>query len=81
MMRRYLLFIAVFFIVGCASTKPTVLLETETYYLIPANTPFKAVVEDGGKVEDVVRTYNSYAVDAGLLIKLQEQANSCTINR
>ena len=79
-MKKFLLLMIVFFSMGCASTKPTVLLETETYYLIPANTPFKAVVVDGGKVKDVVRTHDSYAVDAGLLIKLQEQANSCTIN-
>ena len=79
-MRKSLLLLIVFFAMGCASTKPTVLLETETYYLIPANTPFKAVVADGGKVEEVVRTHDSYAVDAGLLIKLQEQANSCAIN-
>jgi len=78
-MRKFLLLVSILFVVGCASTKPMVLLETEAYYLIPANTQFRAIVTDGGKVEDVVRTHDSYAVDAGLLIKLQEKANSCTI--
>jgi len=79
MKRLFLLLMLVLLACGCATTKPTVLLETEAYYLIPANTPFKAVVKDGGPVEDVVRSRDSYAVDAGLLIKLQEEANHCTI--
>jgi len=78
-MRRFLLLLSILFVVGCATTKPMVLLETEAYYLIPANTTFKAVVKDGGPVVDVQRTHDSYAVDAGMLIKLQEQANACTI--
>jgi len=79
-MKKVILLLAVLFLMGCKTTQPTVLLETEAYYLIPANTPFKAIIEDGGKVEDVVRTHDSYAVDAGMLIKLQEDANNCTIN-
>jgi len=79
-MKKILFMLILLLVSGCATTKPTVLLETGAYYLIPANTPFRAIVKDGGKVEDVVRTHDSYAVDAGLLIKLQEEANSCTLN-
>ena len=79
-MKQILLLLIILCLVGCKTTQPTVLLETETYYLIPANTAFRAVVLDDGPVEDVIRNRDSYVVDAGLLIKLQEEANSCTIN-
>ena len=78
-MKKILFLPLVLFIIGCASTRPTVLLETEAYYLIPANTPFKAVVKDGGPVVEVQRPYPSYAIDAAMLIRLQEQANACTL--
>jgi hypothetical protein len=65
---------------GCATTKPTVLTETEAYYIIPANTPFTAIVKDGGKPESVQRPYDSMVVDKGTLAKLQEQANACAIH-
>jgi len=78
-MRKLSLLLCVLFVVGCASTKPMVLLETEAYYLIPAGTTFRAVAVDGGPVIEVQRTHDSYAVDAGMLIKLQEEANACTI--
>jgi hypothetical protein len=79
-MRHIILALLVIFMMGCGTTKPVVLTETEAYYLLPANTPFRAIVQDGGKIEDVQRPYDSYVIDAGKLIKLQEQANSCTIN-
>ena len=79
-MKELMLLFSLILIAGCVTTSPTVLLETEAYYLIPANTPFRAIVEDGGPVEDVIRNHDSYAVDAGMLIKLQEEANSCLIN-
>ena len=78
--KNILMLSAMILLAGCASTKPLVLVETEMYYLIPANEAFRAVVTDGGPVEDVIRSYDSYVVDAAKLIKLQEQANSCTIN-
>jgi uncharacterized lipoprotein YmbA len=80
-MRSIILVLSLVFLTGCATTKPTVLTETEAYYLLPANTPFRAIVKDGGKIEDVQRPYDSYVIDSGKLIKLQEQANSCTINK
>jgi uncharacterized lipoprotein YmbA len=80
-MRSIFLAIAVVLLTGCATTKPTVLTETEAYYLIPANTPFTAIVKDGGKAESVQRTVDSIVVDKGTLVKLQEQANACTINK
>ena len=79
-MRKLFVLFSLLLLVGCATTKPTVLIDTESYYKIPANTTFKAVVSDDGKVEDVQRPFDSYSVSAGYLIKLQEQANACTLN-
>ena len=46
------------------------------YFLIPAGTPFKAMIIKNGPLEDVVRTSDSYNVEAGYLLKLQEEANA-----
>ena len=46
------------------------------YFLIPAGTPFKAVIIKNGPLEDVVRTSDSYNVEAGYLLKLQKEANA-----
>ena len=64
---------------GCAmfQRQPTyVLTETETYYLIPPDTPFKAQLIKGGPLVEVRRTQPTYAVDSGYLAKLQEAANA-----
>lgn len=79
-MRRLCSLLLLLALVGCGTTKPTVLIDSEAYYKIPANTTFKAIVTDGGKVEDVQRPFDSFSVSAGHLIKLQEQANACTLN-
>ena len=65
------------FLSGCASVlhKNYVLTETESYYLVPANTSFKARLVKDGPIEEVRRTADSYAVDSGYLVKLQEMAN------
>jgi hypothetical protein len=33
--------------------------------MIPAGTPFQAIIKDGGKLETVVRPHDTWAVDAG----------------
>lgn len=75
------LFVLIF--TGCASFKPKtyVLTESEQKYLIPANTPFSAQLTTGGPVVEVRRTVPTWAVDAGNLAKLEEQANACVIKK
>lgn len=65
---------------GCAFTKPTVLLESERYYLVPANTAFEAKESKTSELKKYQRPVDSYNVDASTLIKLQEQANSNVLN-
>lgn len=60
---------------GCV-TKPTVLLESEQYYFVPANTTFEAKETKKSELKKYKRTTDSYNVDASTLIKLQEEANS-----
>ena len=72
------LLVSLMFIQGCASMgiRTNVLTDDEVYFLIPAGTPFKAVLIKGGPLEDVVRTSDSYNVEAGYLLKLQKEANA-----
>jgi hypothetical protein len=56
--------------------KTYILSETESYYFIPAGTTFNAVVEKGKPPIEVVRVKDTWAVDAGYLAKLQEEANA-----
>jgi hypothetical protein len=67
-----------FLFTGCSSfqRKNYVLTETEQMYFIPPNEPFRARLTKDGPVEEVRRTLPSWAVDAGYLAKLQEEANS-----
>ena len=71
------------FLSGCASIlhKNYILSETEMQYFIPANTPFHARLVKDGPIEEVRRTQDTWAVDAGRLAKLEEMANSCTLNK
>ena len=73
--------LTLFILTGCASFKPKtyVLTESEQKYFIPANTPFNAVLVTGGPIVEVRRTVPTWAVDAGNLAKLEEQANACTL--
>lgn len=52
---------------SCSSLKKNIvyLPESKAYYLIPAGTPFQAIVKDGGELETVVRDKDTWAVDAG----------------
>ena len=63
---------------GCASLgrNTNILTDDEVYFLIPAGTPFKAVIVRNGQLEDVVRTSDSYNVEAGYLLRLQKEANA-----
>ena len=69
-----------FLFTGCASIlhKNYVLTETESYYFIPADTPFKARLIKNGPIEEVRRTRDSWVVDSGYLVQLQEKANANT---
>ena len=81
-MKKLIIFgLFVLILTGCASFKPKtyVLTESEQKYLIPANTPFSAQLTTGGSVVEVRRTVPTWAVDAGNLAKLEEQANACTL--
>lgn len=64
---------------GCAMfpRQPSYILsETEQYYYIPPNTPFKCQLEKDGPLVEVQRMQPTWAVDAGYLAKLQEAANA-----
>lgn len=64
---------------GCRYGKPKrmyILRESEQFYLIPAGTPFNAVVKKGDPPVEVVRNSDTWAVDAGYLLKLQKEANA-----
>ena len=71
------LILAVVCLGGCSTfNKQNIILsETEQYYFIPAGTPFKAVIVKGEEPIEVTRDKNTWAVDAGYLVKLQEKAN------
>ena len=67
---------------GCAmfQRQPRyVLTESETYYFVPPNTPFKAQLVKDGPLVEVQRTQPSWLVDSGYLSKLQEAANAATL--
>ena len=53
-----------------------ILRESEQFYLIPAGTPFTAIVTKGEPPVQVTRNADSWAVDAGYLLKLQKEANA-----
>ena len=79
-MKKFLvLFVLIF--AGCAMFQPKnyVLTETEQQYFIPADTPFSARLVKDGPIVEVRRTQPTWAVDAGQLATLQEQANACTL--
>jgi len=78
MKKYYFLLIATILVfVGCtASRPPTILAETDQYYFIPAGVEFTAVIIDGEAPQKVTRTKNTWAVDAGYLAELQEEANA-----
>jgi hypothetical protein len=68
---------------GCASfgRNTYILTETEQYYFIPPNTAFNAQLVKDGPVVEVKRTQPTWAVDAGYLAKLQEEANAKTLGK
>jgi len=72
---------AIVFLSGCAYFQPKqyVLTETEQQYFIPADTSFHARLVKDGPIVEVRRTQPTWAIDAGNLAKLQEQANVCTL--
>lgn len=61
---------------GCARGRQWILTDNEVYYLIPAGTPFQARVVKDGPLQPVVRDRDSYNIEAGYLVKLQEEANA-----
>ncbi len=64
---------------GCRYSKPKgvyILRESEQYYFIPAGTPFNAVIRKGEPPVEVIRNSDTWAVDAGYLMKLQKEANA-----
>lgn len=63
---------------GCASLggHTNILTDDEVYFLIPAGTSFKAVIVKDGPLVDVVRTSDSWNVEAGYLLDLQKKANA-----
>ncbi len=68
---------------GCASLgrNTLILTDKETYYFIPAGTPFKARIVKDGPLVDVVRDRGSFNVDAGYLAELQEAANARALDK
>lgn len=54
---------------------PEVLPESDQLYIIPAGTPFKAKLSKDGPLQDVVRHSDTWGVDAGVLLRLQMEAN------
>lgn len=68
--------LAVVILLGGCSFRRYILSETEQYYLIPAGTTFNAVVLKGQPPIPVTRDKDTWAVDAGYLAKLQEDANA-----
>lgn len=74
-----LVVVAAALMAGCRYAKPKavyILRESEQYYLIPAGTPFMAVVRKGEPPIEVIRNSDTWAVDAGYLMKLQKEANA-----
>ncbi len=73
------LVLATMFLSGCRYSKTKrmyILRESEQFYLIPAGTPFNAVVRKGEPPVEIVRNSDTWAVDAGYLLKLQKEANA-----
>ena len=58
-----------------------ILTSDETYFLIPAGTPFKAIMVKDGPLVDVVRTSDSWNIEAGYLLKLQKDANAQALEK
>lgn len=74
-----LVMVATVLMSGCRYIKPKsvyILRESEQYYLIPAGTPFTAIVRKGEPPVEVIRNSDTWAVDAGYLMKLQREANA-----
>ena len=82
-MKKLIAMIALFMLIltGCSTFSPKnyILTESELKYFIPPDTAFNAVIVTGGPVVEVRRTQPTWAVDAGTLAKLEEQANACII--
>lgn len=81
-MKRLTIFLVVLttlLMAGCRYQKRKavyILRESEQYYLIPAGTPFTAIVRKGEPPVEVIRNSDTWAVDAGYLLKLQKEANA-----
>jgi len=61
---------------GCPETKgPEVLPEGDQLYIIPAGVQFKAKLSKDGPLQDVVRDRDTWGIDAGVLLRLQIEAN------
>jgi len=56
-----------------------ILNESEQYYLIPAGTPFNAVIQKGQPPIEIMRNVPTWAVDAGYLNRLQQEANAAVL--
>jgi len=82
-MKKFLILFLIFCVAGCTyfPRKNYVLTETEQMYFIPPNESFRARLTKDGPVEEVRRTLPSYAVDAGYLAKLQEEANANVLKK
>lgn len=66
---------------GCASFgKPAVLLESETYQVIPAGTPYQARECSKCPMQTFKRSADAWVVDGGYMVKLQEEANYKAVN-
>ncbi len=63
---------------GCRHNRRTVVLrDSETFYMIPAGTPFNAIREQGDPLtEYVVNDSNMVVVYPGYLQNLQEEADA-----
>ena len=72
----WVVIVSLLFTAGCAFSRQNIILsETEQYYLIPAGQEFTAVVVKGQKPIKVTRDKDSWVVDAGVLSRLQTEAN------
>lgn len=78
-----MLLLSLLLLTGCTHFTPQtyVLTETEQQYLIPANTSFHARLSLNGPIVEVMRTVDTWAVDAGKLARLEEAANACTLKK
>jgi len=75
-MKKILLIVVLgMFLSGCGSAKRWVLTESEQYYFIPKGTEFNAVIIKGQAPVPIVRSQDTWAVDAGFLAELHEEAN------